>query len=166
MGNMPSMVNIILSKSFFSVMYSSFHKIPDFSKFFLSPASHLIGFYKSCEMALTIEKKVLLCFILLLPSPTILEDDLLRMAKSRKMTFQGLASFDIWQAEIGQALVSHLSGSCTNRISTNCIGTICIGPNCIGNKLYREQTVSGTYSIGNKLYRVQFVSGTNCIGSL
>jgi hypothetical protein len=62
-------------------------------------------------------------------------------------------------------------GSCTNCIGTNCIGTICIGTNCIdtnciGNKLYREQTVSGTYCIGNKLYREQIVSGTNCIGSL
>jgi hypothetical protein len=58
-------------------------------------------------MALAIEKKVLLFFILLLPSPTILEDDLLRMAKSRKMTFWGLANSNLWQAGIGQALVSH-----------------------------------------------------------
>jgi hypothetical protein len=41
------------------------------------------------EMALAIEKKVLLYFILRLPNPTILENDLPRMAKSRKMTYWG-----------------------------------------------------------------------------
>jgi hypothetical protein len=54
--------------------------------FFLSPASHLIGFCKSCDIALAIETKVPLICILLLPSPTlpdvltengeIMEDDL------------------------------------------------------------------------------------------
>ncbi len=64
----------------------------DLPSFFLFPASHLIGFYKSYEAALVIEKKVLLCFILLLPNPSILEDDLPRMAKSRKVTYRGLAN--------------------------------------------------------------------------
>jgi hypothetical protein len=80
----------------------------DSPAFFLSLASHLlIGFCKSCEMALGIEKKIPLCFILLLPSPTIPEDDLPRMAKSWKMTYQGLANSGLQEAEIDQAPVSH-----------------------------------------------------------
>jgi hypothetical protein len=80
----------------------------DLPVFFLSPASHLIGFCKSCEMALAIETKVSLGFILLLPSPTVLEDDLPRTTKSGKMTYRGLADSGLQQAGIGKAPVSHL----------------------------------------------------------
>ncbi len=75
----------------------------DLPVFILSPTSHLIGFCKSCEMALAIEQKIPLCFILLLPSPTIPEDDLPRMAKSRKMTYWSLANSGLRQAGIDQA---------------------------------------------------------------
>jgi hypothetical protein len=56
-------------------------------------------------MALAIEKKVPLCFILPLLIPIIPEDDLPRIAKSRKMTYRGLANSGSRQAGIGQASV-------------------------------------------------------------
>jgi hypothetical protein len=59
-------------------------------------------------MALAIENKVPLCFILLLPSPTIPEDDLPITVKSQKMTYQGLANSGLQHAGISKAQVNHL----------------------------------------------------------
>jgi hypothetical protein len=56
-------------------------------------------------MALAIVKKEALYFILLLPSPTIPEDDL---AKSWKMTYWGLANSSLRQAGIGQVIFRDL----------------------------------------------------------
>jgi hypothetical protein len=69
----------------------------DLTTFFLSPTSHLKGVSKSCELALAIDTKVPLCFILPFPSPTIPEDDLPLMAKSQTKL-----------AGIRKAPVSHL----------------------------------------------------------
>jgi hypothetical protein len=60
--------------------------------FFLSSASDLKVFCRSCGMAIATEKKVPLCFILLLPSPTIPEDDLPIMAKSWQLTYRVLTN--------------------------------------------------------------------------